>query len=242
MGKVVNDFYLYVHRKETDNSIFYVGKGQGDRAWATRKRNPHWHNVAKKHGLVVEVVLDGLTESQAFKLEVELILWYGRKNIGTGSLTNIHCGGKGGAHDDPVVKLKQVEATKAALNKPGIFEKRSEASTSSWKNPDVREKRIKNASESRLRVESRIKASQSAYKSWENPEVRAARTSKIAESSLRKSNVKAVLCVETGVIFQSTGKAQEWLRVKNPKATGSNILGCCRGIYKKIYGYTWRYA
>ena len=48
-------YYLYVHRKATDGSIFYVGKGKGDRWRSTNRTNKHWQNTATKYGAIVDI-------------------------------------------------------------------------------------------------------------------------------------------------------------------------------------------
>lgn len=66
-------FYTYFHRKATDGSIFYVGKGIGDRAHCHRNRNKHWYNVVAKHGLVVEMQAYWRVEQDALEHEKRLI-------------------------------------------------------------------------------------------------------------------------------------------------------------------------
>ncbi|QIG68258.1 putative homing endonuclease protein [Rhizobium phage RHph_Y1_10] len=73
-------FYVYLHKKNS-GEVFYVGKGCKDRAWSHRDRSTLWQRVVKKHGLIVEVIADKLTEAQAFSLEVETIAAYGRDNL-----------------------------------------------------------------------------------------------------------------------------------------------------------------
>jgi len=72
--KQENKFYVYVHRRASDNKPFYVGKGHGRRANTKSKRNLHWLNTYKKHGLIVEILYKGLTEKEAFDLEKDTIL------------------------------------------------------------------------------------------------------------------------------------------------------------------------
>lgn len=89
------DFYIYFHRKSTNNEIFYVGKGNSKRAWQKFRENKFWNNVVNKHGYYVEIFMDGLQEWSAFELEKELISLYGRKDLGYGNLTNLTDGGDG---------------------------------------------------------------------------------------------------------------------------------------------------
>lgn len=68
-------FYVYQHRRCDSGEIFYVGKGQGRRAWNASKhhRSVHWQRVVAKCGLVVEIVAEGLPEDLALLAEVERI-------------------------------------------------------------------------------------------------------------------------------------------------------------------------
>lgn len=69
-----NIFYVYLHRRATDNKVFYVGKGKGKRAYSTSGRNERWQRTEAKHGLVVEIVFDNLEEEEAFQVEKDTIL------------------------------------------------------------------------------------------------------------------------------------------------------------------------
>lgn len=71
-GKMTG-FYIYEHRKADSGELFYIGKGKGNRLTQTGKRNPHWKHVANKHGFVAKKIADGLTESEAFEREKQLI-------------------------------------------------------------------------------------------------------------------------------------------------------------------------
>ena len=88
-------YYVYLHRRGTDNEVFYVGKGKGRRAWHTWGRNKHWRNSVDKHGFFVDIVVDDLQEWYAFELETQLIDYYGRKDQGYGILVNKVAGGSG---------------------------------------------------------------------------------------------------------------------------------------------------
>ena len=93
----MREFYVYAHRRKTDNKIYYIGKGKGNRAWNlyTKERNIFWQNTHNKHGTIVEIILDKLTEQEAHSIETEFILFYGRKNNSTGTLVNMTDGGEG---------------------------------------------------------------------------------------------------------------------------------------------------
>ena len=72
-----------------------MGKGHDRRAWSQQGRNKFWKRVVQKHGLDVEIYLDGLQEWYAFELEKDLVGYYGRRQLGLGSLVNLSDGGEG---------------------------------------------------------------------------------------------------------------------------------------------------
>ena len=87
-----NVFYVYVHKKSSDGSIFYVGKGKNKRAYSKTGRNSYWRNIVAKHGYTVEIVQNYLPEWLAFELESFLITEY--KQCGY-TLSNLTDGGEG---------------------------------------------------------------------------------------------------------------------------------------------------
>lgn len=42
------DYYVYVHKKKSDNSVFYVGKGRLIRESISHKRTQAWKEAAKE--------------------------------------------------------------------------------------------------------------------------------------------------------------------------------------------------
>jgi len=89
------DFYVYLHKKKTTNEVFYVGKGTGGRATSRKDRSEFWKRIVKKYGYVVEIVENNLQEWYSFELEKELITYYGRRDLGAGTLVNLTDGGEG---------------------------------------------------------------------------------------------------------------------------------------------------
>jgi len=92
---VPRDEYVYIHKKETDGEVFYVGRGKGAR-YRSDTRNKFWNKTAKKYGCVVEIVAQGLLTHEAKLLEKTLVNYYGRRDLGLGTLTNLTDGGDGG--------------------------------------------------------------------------------------------------------------------------------------------------
>jgi hypothetical protein len=75
-------YYVYAHRG-LDGSIFYIGKGIGDRAWSA-KRDEIWRHYIRTRldgQYTVEIVQDGLSENEALDLEDELIAEHGERLV-----------------------------------------------------------------------------------------------------------------------------------------------------------------
>lgn len=121
-------FYTYAHYKP-DNSVFYIGKGQGRRAWAKDNRNPHWRHIVAKHGEhKVEVLSQWPTEQEAFEHE-KFLIWCFR-DMGH-SLANIANGGEGcsGLVHKDAVKQKISETHKGKKLSPEQIEMIRQSST-----------------------------------------------------------------------------------------------------------------
>ncbi len=100
-------FYVYVLTRPC-GTPFYVGKGFGDRVFCherdavnTTLRSHKLNTIRALHGagLTVSYTVEVLpTEVAALERERELILTYGRHDLGTGPLTNMTDGGEGPAN------------------------------------------------------------------------------------------------------------------------------------------------
>lgn len=112
-------YYVYALVRPDTGSIFYIGKGSGDRAehhikWPDRQCNPHKANIIRKLDNLgsparVEIIIDGLSESQAYEAESVLIKKIGRHPMGP--LVNLTDGGDG------LRGLTRTPAHKAAISK-----------------------------------------------------------------------------------------------------------------------------
>ncbi len=85
-----NKYYVYAYLRE-DKTPYYIGKGHGTRAYATKR-------VTKRPRESERIILliENMLEPDAFSLEIFLIKYYGRKGIDKdGILHNKTKGGEG---------------------------------------------------------------------------------------------------------------------------------------------------
>ena len=119
-----NKKVVYIHRKKTDDTIFYIGIGNEDRPYqkAPTSRSVVWHRTVKKHGYYVEVIFKDLSKEEACEIEIYLIEKLGRRDLKKGSLVNLTGGGEGHlnmsketrdriseAHSEPVYNIETGE-------------------------------------------------------------------------------------------------------------------------------------
>jgi len=88
----MNNFYIYVHTKTTDNSIFYVGRGVGRRCTNKQNRNAYWNNIVAKHGFFSEIIEKNLTSDEANEKEK---FWIKNFRDSGNKLCNLTDGGGG---------------------------------------------------------------------------------------------------------------------------------------------------
>jgi hypothetical protein len=77
-----NNYYVYLH-KDKNGNIFYVGKGTGDRAYS-KERHKIWQRYVTERlfgEYTVQILHDGLTESEALEIEDKKIYEYGENLV-----------------------------------------------------------------------------------------------------------------------------------------------------------------
>lgn len=102
-------FYVYLHRRKTDNKVFYVGKGKNKRAFDKTNRSQWWKSVADKHGVNIEIVFDSLSEEDSFQVEVDTILEF--RSFGH-PLVNLTAGGEGMSGHKPSAETRAKRSEK----------------------------------------------------------------------------------------------------------------------------------
>jgi hypothetical protein len=235
-------FYTYAHYKP-NNSVFYIGKGRGRRAWSIKDRNPHWQNVVAKHGgHKVEVLAKWSTEQEAFDHE-KFLIWCFR-DMGY-SMANITDGGDGvsGYTHTPETKKILSSHHKRLHNLPEQKAKNSKRNKLRMQDPCIKNHVRAGAIQYMASFENREKSRQAAIVQNSSQEFRQKQRERcfirMQQPKYRLLMAKACVCVETGQIFQSQADAARWVGLH---AKSQTINKAISGKLKTAYGYHWQSA
>lgn len=138
-----NIYFVYRHRRLDNNNIFYVGigikrkshsltiKSEYERAFVIKKRSNFWKNICKKTEYKVEILMECNSKERVINIEKQLIKFYGRKDLNTGTLVNFTSGGEGLQElNEEVEKIRVSKisiALKNRIRKKETFAKISES-------------------------------------------------------------------------------------------------------------------
>jgi hypothetical protein len=119
-----NQFYVYIYKDPKTNTPVYVGKGQGKRAWDHFKSHRHLGCFLRKRQKEGEYILPRVfpmqDERSALDMEKYLVVHYGRKDLGTGSLFNLTNGGEGATGPKSDITRAKLSAAHKGKSKPKI--------------------------------------------------------------------------------------------------------------------------
>lgn len=70
----MNDYYVYLHLRKDNNTVFYVGEGRLNRCNVTNKRSTIWKKVVDEAGgFIVKIIHSGLEKNEAVSKENEIL-------------------------------------------------------------------------------------------------------------------------------------------------------------------------
>lgn len=231
--------YIYKHILLDKNEVFYIGKGtntNGKYARSKEKtgRNPYWERVVRKYKHRVEIIIDGLSEQEANEREKQLILDYGRIDLGKGTLVNMTDGGEGclGHVVSDETRKKQSDVMKGNKNCLGYKHTEEARKNMSGKiHSDEHRRKNSEANKGKKRSEETIeKIRQASLKQRHTEETK--------EKIRKQKSCKPV------------GQYKDEILINEyPSLCGSKINGfdpsliskCCRGKIPHHKGFQWKY-
>ncbi len=145
-------YYVYQLRLVNSDVPFYIGKGCRYRknshlSESSLKRQSLKNSIIKKAmkdgvEILSEILFSGLSEPEALNKEVELIAFYGRRDIGTGILANHTDGGDGmtGWKVSPETRKKIGRSSAGRVASELARERMSKSQTGKNHSPETKEK------------------------------------------------------------------------------------------------------
>lgn len=160
-------YYIYELQSPLNNEVFYVGYSNHNRK--TSQPRPIDHIQEAKRGvdtlkcriinkilstdndIIVNITFKSQDLNEVLFEEKRLITYYGRRDLGTGTLANHTDGGTGG---NTTIGLSQIELSQRGKSisnghksqsiekKKEIADKKSIAQKKAWQKKDIREKRV----------------------------------------------------------------------------------------------------
>lgn len=130
-------YYLYRHVRPDKNEVFYVGIGakakhfskdtEYFRAYSDYGRNHIWKGIVKRNSnYEVEILFESDDRNFIKEREIEFISLYGRIDLKTGSLANLHKGGIGGLdHHSLEWRENRSKAMKGKIWSKEVIERRA---------------------------------------------------------------------------------------------------------------------
>lgn len=247
-------YYVYTWRIAGTDEVIYVGKGTGNRYKIKKRENSYFMKMIETHDCVPEIIIDGLTEEEAFDYEKMMIAVYRASNY---RLTNVQDGGE---QPPNALGIKRSEETKALMSKAmrAYFESHPEASkirserlkrllnSEEGKTFRERSNAAKNTDEFRAAQSEKCRAANSTpeyierqsalvKKMWESEDYRAAHcgAGNGRAHGVQQYDLDGNLIREYKTLFEAE------------KATGANfskISAVCNGKRKTAGGFVWKYV
>jgi hypothetical protein len=155
---------VYQHIRKDTQEVFYIGIGTNEkRAYYFYHRSPYWNNIYKKTDIEVKVLCNDIKLELAYDIEKYLISYYGRKDIGLGSLVNLTNGGETVSGYIATTEVRKKMSISAKNREPRIGEKnhmygKTHTDEYKLKMSEIL-KKVKNTDENKKKVSQQFKGS-----------------------------------------------------------------------------------
>lgn len=256
-------FYVYAHRRATDGSVFYIGKGKGFRATNRSSRNIHWRRIVAKHDYTIEFIKKEMDEKSSFELEEFLI---SELRLSGFVLANITNGGEGESgriiSEEAKVKMKAAKLGKAQSPEHAAKSARSRIGHTNSEHSKnvtslVKSKKIINSDGEHFKsvrfaaetmsIRLGLVASEAAIAACARGQTASAyglawsydTSATPIYSPFRPGRLVGALGVDR--IFSSVTEAVSWVEGWRGSANNQCISGSARSLTAMAYGYKWYY-
>lgn len=215
-----NRYYVYVHTRGADGSIFYVGKGCGNRHLAKSNRSDVWKEFCGKD-FISHVVASGLAEREAYEMEKSYITAI--RGLGA-PLVNRTIGGGRRSGSKCHKNRKMVYCSNGQIF-DGICQAAYDLGISE-----------KSVSRSARRGSGTSHGYSFSFDGFPDPpEV-------FGREATRLASMKKVYC-SNGMVFDSLTDASAWVSENTKfKAVPSGISVAAHGRVSSCYGFAWSYT
>jgi hypothetical protein len=221
------DFYVYLHHKADDGTVFYVGKGCGHRAFVRSDRRNHgWQLAKKKHGLNVSFLRKDMPEVCALTLERMAIHFFRERGF---PLTNIFDAGGNSA-----------TGFKPNWRKPVVCSNGMQFPSADDAAAWCRKIGYSSINGGHITACARgVRGSAYGFSWWFLGNKPATYVARYVRSSINSPKSVLVNC-SNGMSFNSQAKAAIWCRAQGyKKACQSGISAACNGKMAYAYGHAW---
>jgi len=262
-------YYVYLHKRKSIGSIMHVGKGKGNRGFSHQGRNRYWLKSAEKHGILVEIVQDGMLDKDAMLLEMWLIAKF--RHSGE-RLTNLTDGGEGASgFKQSAETIRKRSEKMSGKNHPLYGRKMSKEHCDRLSLAHIGKNLGRDSASARLdmihfrhidgdyfhgimsefRVYSGLTSggvsriannTRKHEKGWYVSEVEKPASEIMGKRTfLPDGRLANEMTVYSNLGESFTTAAQAAIIVSGPKASGELIISACLGLANTAYGRTWSF-
>lgn len=226
-------YYVYKHYRREGESLkpFYLGKGCGKRAYDRSGRNKYWRHIADKHGFLVEIIEDNLTEVDAYMAEKALIRAYQTNGL---CEANMRDGGRDGFGLSADARKRISAAQKRRYQTTSVWNKGKKGVQKAWN------KGIPHSEECRRKM--RLAWESRDTTPW-NKGVPPSREAIEKNVSSRGCRPFEAHCLKTKEKVWEGLLQTDFIKFAglNDSSKG-NISMCLKGVRKSHKGYTFKYC